>query len=96
MAIRMVVVRPPLVAIECLDIEDSLRSEGYRAIAGVDEVGRGCWAGPVYAGVVVLPTRCYDDRGLLGEVTDSKRLTPAKRRRLAVDILDHALVASVG
>jgi ribonuclease HII len=35
--------------------ERSLRSEGVAIIAGVDEVGRGCWAGPVFAAAVILP-----------------------------------------
>jgi len=35
--------------------ERGLRPEGVDVIAGVDEVGRGCWAGPVYAAAVILP-----------------------------------------
>ncbi|HEU5316454.1 MAG TPA: ribonuclease HII [Chloroflexota bacterium] len=89
-------VQPPLLAIDCLEAEESLRAAGYTQIAGVDEVGRGCWAGPVYAGAVILPARCYDDRALLAEVTDSKLLTPLKRQRLARDILDLASGAAVG
>jgi ribonuclease HII len=88
-------IQPPLVAIECLDAEAELRAAGYSLIAGVDEVGRGCWAGPVYAGVVVLPTACYENRQLLAEVTDSKLLTAAKRERLAEDILGCATAAAV-
>lgn len=86
----------PALAIDCLDVEDELRDAGYACIAGVDEVGRGCWAGPVYAGAVVLPSECYADRGLLAEVTDSKMLTPLKRERLAERILHHAVAVSVG
>ena len=86
----------PLFAIDCLDVEDEVRASGFRRIAGVDEVGRGCWAGPVYAAAVVLPDACYDDRALLAEVTDSKLLTPARRERLSRDILDLATAAAVG
>ena len=88
-------VQPPLVAISCLDAEDELRAAGRTRIAGVDEVGRGCWAGRVYTAAVILPLECYDDRTLLAEVTDSKLLTPLKRERLAARILDAAISAAV-
>ena len=87
--------QPALFAIERLDIEDSLRASGHTAIAGVDEVGRGCWAGPVFAGAVVLPPACYVDRTLLSEVTDSKLLPPAKRDRLASEVIRLALGAAI-
>lgn len=49
-------------------------------VAGVDEVGRGCLAGPVVAGAVVLPTAISDaDKTWLARVTDSKLLSPAAR-----------------
>jgi ribonuclease HII len=92
---RAMAVQPPPIAIERLDAEDSLRAAGHHYIAGVDEVGRGCWAGPVYAVVVVLSARCYDDRALLAEVTDSKLLSPAKRERLASTVLGLAEAATV-
>ncbi|MCK9194831.1 MAG: ribonuclease HII [Nevskia sp.] len=50
-------------------------------IAGIDEVGRGCLAGPVYAAAVILPP----DHGLIG-LRDSKRLSAAQRERLATQI----------
>ena len=63
-----------------LEFEDQLWSEGFRIIAGLDEAGRGAWAGPVYAAAVVLPT---DDRilTLLDGVKDSKCMTPKQRAR---------------
>ena len=88
-------VQPPLLAISCLEVEDELRAAGRTRIAGVDEVGRGCWAGPVYTAAVILPRECYDDRALLAEVTDSKLLTALKRERLAARILDMAVAATV-
>lgn len=58
-------------------------------VAGVDEVGRGAWAGPVTVGAVVLPRhrRLY-------KLRDSKVLTPPERERLAVRI--HATALGVG
>ncbi|MBO4369042.1 MAG: ribonuclease HII [Desulfovibrio sp.] len=50
-------------------------------IAGIDEVGRGCLAGPVVACALILP-KTYSLPGL----TDSKKLTPKKREALAIDI----------
>ena len=61
--------------------EDELRSEGYRFVAGLDEVGRGPLAGPVYAACVILPPD-FDVPG----VNDSKKLS-AKRREELSDII---------
>jgi ribonuclease HII len=86
----------PAFAIECLSLEDAIHQSGYASIAGVDEVGRGCWAGPVYAAAVVLAPVCYADRQLLAEVTDSKLHTPSKRERLAENVLALAAGAALG
>ena len=56
---------------------ERLRRLGFVRIAGVDEVGRGCLAGPVMAGAVVLDP----DRHIPG-LRDSKLLSPASRERL--------------
>ena len=63
-------------------------------IAGVDEVGRGCLAGPVAAGFVIFPTDVDDD--ILHQITDSKKLTAIKRQDLLKIIQEHALSAQVG
>lgn len=58
---------------------------GYpkRRLAGVDEVGRGCLAGPVVAGAVVLPEEIrLSENEWLKEVTDSKKLSEKKREEL--------------
>lgn len=60
-------------------------------LAGVDEAGRGCLAGPVVAGAVILPER-FDLPGL----TDSKQLSPAKRDVLALAIQNQAVAWSLG
>jgi ribonuclease HII len=58
---------------------------GVRVLAGVDEAGRGCWAGPVVAAAVILPPRAQlvglDDLGL-HDLDDSKRLSAAKREAI--------------
>lgn len=59
--------------------------------AGIDEAGRGCLAGPVVAAAVILP-RSYDLPGL----TDSKKLTPARRETLAVLIRAQAVAWCLG
>ncbi|HEX2515815.1 MAG TPA: ribonuclease HII [Chloroflexota bacterium] len=87
--------KPPRRAIFRLSIEAALRREGISRIAGVDEVGRGCWAGPVYAAAVVLPASCYRDRRLLARVVDSKLLSPSLRAHLAADILRLAVGVAV-
>jgi ribonuclease HII len=61
--------------------ERDLHDRGYRLIAGVDEVGRGCLAGPVVVGAVILPPGWKPD-GL----RDSKMLKPEERERLADEI----------
>lgn len=66
--------------------ERDLWERGYRLIAGVDEVGRGCLAGPVVVGAVILPLGWKPD-GL----RDSKMLKPEDRERLADEIVGRAL-----
>jgi len=63
----------------------------HRMIAGLDEAGRGCLAGPVAAAAVILP-ETYDLPGL----TDSKKLSPAKREHLAPRIKAQAVAWAVG
>jgi ribonuclease HII len=56
-------------------------SQGLTRLAGVDEAGRGPWAGPVVAGAVILPPNPEAARSLAG-VRDSKQLSPRQRERL--------------
>ena len=60
---------------------------GFQRIAGVDEAGRGPWAGPVVAAAVILRKTPLSVR-----IDDSKRLTPAARTSAYAAILDHAHV----
>lgn len=71
--------------------EGAARAKGYHRIAGLDEAGRGCLFGPVYAAAVILsPERPV--RGL----RDSKELSPGQREELAAEIRDrsHAWAAA--
>jgi ribonuclease HII len=75
-------------------LENALRRVGFCHVAGVDEVGRGCLAGPVVAAAVVL----HPDRHIPG-VCDSKLVPSAERERLYERIVTHAVawaVASAG
>jgi len=78
-----------------LDFELALWQRGFLAIAGLDEAGRGAWAGPVSAGAVILPP----DRALLARlegVRDSKQMTPRARDVQARRIQAEALAWGVG
>jgi ribonuclease HII len=71
-------------------IERELRARGYRAVAGVDEVGRGALFGPVVAGAVILSP----DRAIRG-LNDSKLLEAARRETLAARIRERAVAWAV-
>lgn len=71
-------------------IENALRRYGFVHVAGVDEVGRGCLAGPVMAGAVVL-----DPERHIPGLADSKALTAAERERLYDVIVAKAIAWSV-
>ncbi len=63
-------------------------------MAGVDEAGRGAWAGPVYAAAVILPLDQPDLPAALDGVADSKQLSPGRREALLAVI--HSVALSVG
>jgi ribonuclease HII len=67
-------------------IENDLRRQGFVHVAGVDEVGRGCLAGPVVAAAVVLRPTDY-----VPGIADSKVLTASDRDRLSTEIAQHAI-----
>lgn len=76
-----------------LRTERLLQREGYRVIAGMDEVGRGALAGPVSVGVVVIDEAC---RSAPIGVKDSKLLTGAARERLVPRIQRWCVAYAVG
>ena len=71
--------------------ESRLCAAGYHRIAGVDEAGRGCLAGPVVAAAVLLPPTCVIDG-----VDDSKRLSASRREELDRVIRAEALSVGFG
>ncbi len=76
--------------------EHDLYAQGFRCVAGLDEAGRGAWAGPVMAGAVILPLDHPDLDCALAGVNDSKLLTPRRRTSLARCIQETALAWAVG
>ncbi len=78
-----------------LEEEMALLSQGYCSIAGVDEAGRGCLAGPVVAGAVILPLS-DDCQTIFEGVRDSKQLTAQARNDLYEVIMQRALAVGVG
>lgn len=77
-------------------VEQQMLARGYRRLAGVDEVGRGCWAGPVVAAAVVLPPDILHNPVMLAGVTDSKQLSPRQREDHTEVICRVALAVGVG
>ena len=74
-----------------LEFENLARRRGFRSVAGVDEAGRGALAGPVVAAAVILPPETE-----FSGVTDSKKLSPAKRDELFDLIMEKAIAVGVG
>lgn len=74
-----------------LKLENQFWNEGYKYIACIDEVGRGCLAGDVVACAIIM------QRGVLIEgVKDSKKLTAKKRESLYNIILENSIAVGIG
>ena len=71
-------------------LEAELTEQGFHAICGVDEAGRGPLCGPVVAAAVILPQGLY-----LEGLNDSKKLTEKKREALYDVICEHALAYAI-
>jgi ribonuclease HII len=71
-------------------LENSLRREGHLFVCGIDEVGRGCLAGPLVAGAVILPAHWKKP------LKDSKLLTESARVELNEYILQKSLANGIG
>jgi len=75
-----------------LSFEKKLHDRGFRFVAGIDEVGRGAFAGPVMVGAVIFP---QEITGGLKGLNDSKLLKSRERLRLSIEIKKRALSWSV-
>lgn len=75
---------------DLLFFERRLFEKGVVRVGGVDEAGRGCLAGPVFAGAVIFPPDL-----VLPEIDDSKKLSPAVRDRLFREICKGAIAWAV-
>jgi ribonuclease HII len=65
------------------DFEERLLKQGYDCVIGIDEVGRGCWAGPVYVGGFVYNSKV----AFLPTVNDSKKITKKRRESLYEELI---------
>jgi ribonuclease HII len=79
-----------------LNQERRLLRRGFFRVAGLDEAGRGAWAGPLAAGAVILPLAYPSLRTQLAGVRDSKLMTPLQRQAAAERIRSIATAWSVG
>lgn len=66
--------------------ENDLYKKGYKYIAGLDEVGRGCWAGPLVVAMVI-----FDSNYVNNKINDSKTISRDKRHNLYNQITNDAL-----
>ena len=75
--------------------ELSLLNSGAEHVAGVDEAGRGSWAGPLYAATVLLNREAFLDPAALNGVRDSKMLSARRRDEMFGSIIDTAVAIGV-
>lgn len=76
--------------------EKQFQRQGLILVAGLDEVGRGAWAGPLVAGAVILPKPSRPLQRALAMVNDSKQLSPLQRETCASVIRTHATAVAIG
>lgn len=89
------------------EFEKKLWGRGYRLVAGIDEVGRGCFAGPVVAAAVVFDRKIFknpafdtfgtsDPSDIFPKINDSKKLTALQREKSAEWIKENVLAYGIG
>ena len=71
------------------NIDIQYKQEGYQLIAGLDEAGRGAWAGPLVVAAVIMGDK------VISEINDSKQLSEKKREKLFPQVMQDALAYSV-
>lgn len=74
-----------------LKYEQQLWKGGYNNVCGIDEVGRGCFAGPVVVGAVIFPKDCE----IINDVADSKLLNQKVRQKLDPEIKERAVAWAI-
>ena len=74
-----------------IEFEEQAIAEGFRFIAGVDEVGRGCLAGAVVAAACILDLTKPLPEGL----NDSKKLSAKRREQINAELIEHAVAFSI-
>ena len=76
---------------DLITFDQNYHKQGFKVIAGVDEAGRGPWAGPVVAAAVIFPQSIQIDG-----IRDSKKLSASKREILFENILNNAISVGIG
>lgn len=76
------------------DAEDALRAEGHRVVVGIDEVGKGAWAGPLAVGIALVPD--HDPNDVPSPIRDSKTLTEKAREKMFDAVAAWCTAWSVG
>jgi len=75
-----------------ISLEKDLWKKGYHNVAGVDEAGKGPWAGPVTAGAVII----HSDKQIVDTVRDSKFMTPLQREKAFDQIIKMSSAFGIG
>ena len=79
-----------------LDFETDLWNKNYNYICGIDEVGRGCLAGPVYSGAVILDKNKSFEDPFFEKINDSKKVSTKVRENLVNYINEISISTAVG
>jgi len=74
--------------------ENKFLKQGFTNIAGLDEVGRGSWAGPIVAAAVII--WAPHAKPLKLKIKDSKQFSPSQREKLFQVIIDNSIAWSIG
>lgn len=79
-----------------LDFETDLWNKNYNYICGIDEVGRGCLAGPVYSGAVILDKNKSFEDPFFEKINDSKKVSTKVRENLVDYIKEISISTAIG
>lgn len=75
-----------------ISLEKSLWKKGFINVAGVDEAGKGPWAGPVTAGAVII----HSDKQVIPQIRDSKLMTKIQREKVFTEIIKKSSAYGIG